>query len=124
MPKKAQKKNASASGENRHSMVLTIKRFIDDYIYRIDLDADYQREKVWSKKNQEELLDSILRDIDIPKLYLAEVTDNKQFDYECIDGKQRMLTLLSFFKPEANEESPLMVDILNKKYTYTELKED
>src|SRR3989442_9969212 len=109
MPKKAQKKNASASGENRHSMVLTIKRFIDDYIYRIDLDADYQREKIWSRKNQEELLDSILQNIDIPKLYLVKTRHVESFDYECIDGKQRMNTLLSFYKPDATEERPLTV---------------
>ena len=47
---------------------ITVKEFIDDYVYRIDLDADYQREKIWSRKNQEELLDSIVQNIDIPKL--------------------------------------------------------
>jgi hypothetical protein len=124
MSKKNKQKQGGASRDNRRSLVLTVKELIQDYIYRIDLDADYQREKVWSKKNQEELLDSILRDIDIPKLYLAEVTDNKQFDYECIDGKQRMLTLMSFLKPEESEESPLLVDVFNNKYTYKELKKE
>jgi len=71
-----------------------------DHIYRIDLDADYQREKVWTRKQQEELLDSIVRGIDIPKLYLAEVSGNKNYDYECIDGKQPLLTLSAFFAPE------------------------
>ena len=26
---------------------IAVKKFIDDYIYRIDVDADYQREKIW-----------------------------------------------------------------------------
>ena len=65
----------------RTSLSLSVRKLIDDYIYRIDLDADYQREKVWSKKDQEQLLDSIVNDIDIPKLYLAKVTDNKQFHF-------------------------------------------
>lgn len=103
---------------------ISVKKFIDDYIYRIDLDADYQREKIWSKKQQEDLLDSILNDIDIPKIYLVEVKDSKQFDYECIDGKQRMTTLLRFFKPEPSEESPLMIRFMQQKFTYLELKKE
>src|SRR6267143_6705261 len=99
---------------------ISVKEFIDDYVYRIDLDADYQREKIWSRNNQEELLDSIIKNIDIPKIYLARVTDDENFEYECIDGKQRMTTLLSFFKPETNE-NPLTVTIAGDKYTYKRL---
>lgn len=102
----------------------SVKKLVDDYIYRIDLDAEYQREKIWSRKNQEELLDSILQNIDIPKIYLAKLNDNDQFDYECIDGKQRMSTLLSFFKPEPDEGSPLAVRIAGEKYTYKRLKKE
>ena len=43
----------------RQPLKLGVKKLINEYIYRIDLDADYQRERVWSKKNQEDLLDSI-----------------------------------------------------------------
>lgn len=109
---------------NRITREFTVKELIENYIDRIDLDADYQREKVWSQKQQEELLDSIIRDIDIPKLYLAEVKGNKQFDYECVDGKQRMLTLRNFIKPDKGEKGPLLIDVLNKKYTYRQLKND
>lgn len=124
MPKKNRKKVSAVSVSRRRSLVLGVKKLIDDYIYRIDLDADYQREKVWSKTNQEELLDSIVKDIDIPKLYLAKVSDNKQFDYECIDGKQRLLTLWSFFDPDKDDKSPLLIDVLSKKYSYKQLKKE
>jgi hypothetical protein len=103
---------------------IPVKKFIDEYVYRIDLDADYQREKIWSRKNQEELLDSIIKNIDIPKIYLARVTNNENFDYECIDGKQRMATLLSFFKPEPNGGNPLVVRLAGERYTYKRLKEE
>jgi hypothetical protein len=109
--------------ETRYLENITIKKFIDSYVYRIDLDADYQREVIWSRKQQLELLDSIIRDIDIPKLYLVEVDDSNQYDYECIDGKQRMTTILQFFKPDPDEESPLTVEVTGKKYTYAELKQ-
>lgn len=108
----------------REVLSLTVKQFIDDYIYRIDLDADYQREIIWSKDNQETLLDSIIQNIDIPKIYLAKVKDDEQFDFECIDGKQRMTTLLNFFKPEAEEDNPLTVRIVGEKYAYKRLKRE
>jgi hypothetical protein len=107
----------------RYILQVTIKKFIDDYVYRIDLDADYQREKIWSRKQQELLLDSILTDIDIPKIYLVETPDSKQFSFECIDGKQRMSTLLYFFKPDPNEE-PLKVKVAGENYTYKQLKKE
>src|SRR6266581_8778625 len=103
---------------------ITVKQLIEDYIYRIDLDADYQREKIWSRKNQEELLDSIIQDIDIPKLYLARLESNDNFDYECIDGKQRMTTLLDFYKPETATDNPLRVRVAGEKYTYNRLQKD
>jgi len=103
---------------------ISVKKFIDDYLYRIDLDADYQREKIWSTNQQEKLLDSIVIDIDIPKLYLVEVKGNRQFNYECIDGKQRMVTLSRFFKPEPKEESPLTLRFLDEEFTYKRLQKE
>jgi len=111
------------AGPGREIRSISIKEFIDEYVYRIDLDADYQREKIWSRKAQLELLDSIVKNIDIPKIYLAEVKDNENFDFECIDGKQRMTTLLSYLKPEPGQP-PLTVRIGSDNYTYTQLQED
>src|SRR6266851_2227345 len=114
----------TSARKTRDLMTITVKKFIDDYIYRIDLDADYQREKIWSREDQEKLIDSIVQNIDIPKIYLARTKDNENFDYECIDGKQRMATLLDFFKPEPTEDSPLVVRIAGEKYTYKRLRDE
>ena len=103
---------------------ISVKKCVDDYVYRIDLDADYQREKIWSRKNQEDLIDSIVKNIDIPKIYLARTEDDETFDFECIDGKQRMATLLNFFKPEQSTDSPLTVRIAGERYTYKQLRAD
>jgi hypothetical protein len=118
MPKKKQ------SHFTREVKSVSVKKLVDDYVYRIDLDADYQREKIWSRGAQEKLLDSIVHNIDIPKIYLAEVEDDESFDFECVDGKQRMATLLNFFKPERAGESPLAVRVAGEKYTYKQLKEE
>lgn len=106
---------------NRTLKNVKTKEFVDDYIYRIDLDADYQREKIWSRKDQETLIESIVMDIDIPKLYLAKTVDSESFDFECIDGKQRMTALLGFFKPDPKDDSPLAVRVAGHKYTYKKL---
>ncbi len=119
-------KNERETGEvpvkKRDVKRVPVKKFMDDFVYTIDLDAEYQREKIWPQDKQELLLDSIFGDIDIPKIYLAK-TDNKQFDYECIDGKQRITTLIRFFKPEDKEKNPLKIEVLHRKYTYKKLKE-
>jgi hypothetical protein len=103
---------------------IKVKDFVNDYLYRIDLDADYQRERIWSRGNQEDLIDSIIKNIDIPKIYLAQIKGNEDFDYECIDGKQRMATLLNFYKPEKFTDSPLTVRVTGEKYTYQQLREE
>lgn len=114
----------TSSRMTRELETITVKRFIDDWIYRIDLDADYQREKIWSRVDQELLIDSIIQNIDIPKIYLARTKDNKNFEFECIDGKQRMATLLDFFKPEPAQDNPLAVRIAGEKYTYNRLRDE
>lgn len=103
---------------------ISVKTFIDDWVYRIDLDADYQREKIWSRGDQETLIDSIIQNIDIPKIYLAQIKGKENFDYECIDGKQRMATLLDFFKPEQSTDGPLTVRVAGERYTYKRLSKE
>jgi hypothetical protein len=98
------------------------RTFVDDYIYRIDLDADYQREKIWKREDQERLIDSIHQNIDIPKIYLARVAGNENFDFECIDGKQRMTALMNFFKPEGAGDTALTLRVGGERYTYKQLK--
>lgn len=105
---------------------IRIQDLVDEFIYTIDLDADYQREKIWSTNEQKLLLDSVINDIDIPKLYLAKVQANDQFEYECIDGKQRMVALLSFMKPEPGKDTKgaLTLPLFNREYSYQLLKSE
>lgn len=116
---------SNISTSNRELKNITVKELIDEYMFLIDLDADYQREHIWSLKQQEELLDSIFQDIDIPKLYLVKTSPkNKSFDFECIDGKQRMTCLNHFYKPDATDEPAPRLSLGGKKYTYVDLKKE
>lgn len=55
---------------------------------------EYQREKaLWPEEKKSLLIDSILRDIDIPKLYFNRLPDSS---IEVIDGQQRLWSIWEF----------------------------
>ena len=57
-------------------------------------------------------------------MYLARIFGDKNFDYECIDGKQRMGTLLTFCRPDTKAGDALTVRIAGEKYTYKRLQKE
>lgn len=70
----------------------------------IDMSPSYQREgELWSKPKKALLINSILNDYDIPKIYLADFTyvstplNEDKKPYAVIDGKQRLEALFGFF---------------------------
>ncbi len=67
----------------------------------IRLDPPYQRMGgVWTKEKKQLLIDSILNDYDIPKIYFHSYSRSKQEDtgilYAVIDGRQRLETIWEF----------------------------
>lgn len=66
---------------------------------KINVRPDYQRGAVWSTPQKQLLIDSILQDLDIPKIYLREVNGG-QFEEEVVDGQQRLLSIWSFYENE------------------------
>jgi hypothetical protein len=59
---------------------------------------EYQREKsLWSVEKKSMLIDSILKDIDIPKLYFNRLKDK---DIEVVDGQQRLWSIWEFLDEE------------------------
>ena len=61
---------------------------------------DFQRSLVWTTYQKQLLIDSLLRDIDIPKIYFvaAAATPNAREDYKVVDGQQRVSAILDFFE--------------------------
>jgi 5-methylcytosine-specific restriction endonuclease McrA len=59
------------------------------------LNPTYQREAVWTRSQKQLLVDSILRGIDIPKLYFREV-ETAEWELEVVDGQQRLRSLFEF----------------------------
>jgi len=61
----------------------------------IDPKPEYQRGPVWSRRQKQLLIDTILRDLDIPKLYFRAVHGG-DYEYEIVDGQQRLRAIWEF----------------------------
>lgn len=66
---------------------------------RINTEPDYQRPPVWSKAQKQLLIESILRNYDVPKLYWRQVSKNPD-KYEVVDGQQRLRAIWSYMNNE------------------------
>ncbi len=85
---------------------------------KIDTNPPYQRHgRLWSKTDKAFLIDSILNDYDVPKVYMADFTwgesplDREKLPYAIIDGKQRMEAIFDFFDGKL---------VLNSDFVYLE----
>jgi hypothetical protein len=86
---------------------------------RIDEQPDYQRPPAWSRKQKQLLIDSILREFDIPKMYWRAV-ERPPYKYEVVDGQQRLRTIWEFCAGEfglPRDADPIQgVDVRGMKY--------
>lgn len=77
----------------------------------INLNPRYQRESVWTLDQKQLLIDSLLHDYDIPKLYFRE-QENSEYIYEVVDGQQRLKTIESYIQGEyalSDDTSPIEI---------------
>ncbi len=77
----------------------------------INLSPEYQRNgEIWPIEKRQLLIDSILNDYDIPKIYFHALSLDERkkggYDYAVIDGRQRIETIFKF----VNGDFPLSED--------------
>ena len=86
----------------RKSNTITISSLNEGrMLSKYDLDPVYQRKSIWSTEQQSLLIDSILKNIPIPPIFLRENIDKKgKSKFEVIDGKQRLLSIFRFIDNE------------------------
>ncbi|MDA7861478.1 DUF262 domain-containing protein [bacterium] len=84
---------------------------------------EYQRYSVWNTKQQQLLMDSIFRGMDIPKLYLRKTASGSDFKYEAVDGQQRMRTIWGFYNNEFSLNKKFTPELGGKKYDDLEMDE-
>lgn len=106
---------------NRETSEWTIRMLVD-FRHRINVDAEYQRAPVWSKAQKALLIDSILRDFDIPKIILRKQPEGSQFLFDVIDGKQRLTAIWEFFSDSfaisrSAEDYPRLGNLGGKSWT-------
>ncbi len=67
----------------------------------IYLEPPYQREYRWNKEKASRFIESLLLNIPIPNIFLAEEED---VTYTVIDGRQRLNTIKNFISPDTEKE--------------------
>ena len=92
---------------------------IDDGL--IDLNPDFQRNYVWTEEKASLLIESIILNIPIPNVYIAEKEEDNVF--EVIDGSQRLTSIYKFINNEFKLQKLEKLPELNGK-TYKELSTD
>jgi hypothetical protein len=63
---------------------------------KINLNPSWQRGPAWKEARQVLLIDSILRGLDIPKIYLRKLPISRAYSYEAVDGQQRLRAIWQF----------------------------
>ena len=58
----------------------------------------YQRTPVWTLSKKVFLIDSILREYDLPKFYVKQTPSDPIHEYEVTDGQQRMRAIWEFIE--------------------------
>lgn len=63
---------------------------------RVNTNPDFQRPPVWGTSQKQLLVDTVLREYDVPKLYWRK-TGSKPDTYDVVDGQQRLRAIWEFF---------------------------
>ncbi|HEA29568.1 MAG TPA: DUF262 domain-containing protein [Leeuwenhoekiella sp.] len=66
---------------------------------KIDLNPSYQRNFIWSTKDQSELVDTILKGFPLPSFFIYIKPSG---EFEMVDGQQRTTTIYNFVKGKIN----------------------
>ena len=62
----------------------------------LNLNPMWQRGPAWQLPRQVLLIDSILRGMDIPKIYLHRLSATNPYRYDAVDGQQRLRAIWAF----------------------------
>lgn len=81
---------------------ITAKQLLDMVAEgQIKVAPDYQRHFVWKSDRESALIESVFLGIPVPSLFMAT---NEDSSWECIDGLQRITTLVNFVRPKFRSE--------------------
>ena len=84
---------------------------------RLELRPDFQRNEVWTQAAQIMLIDTILKGIPIPKIYIKSIVKNEKTYRIVVDGQQRLTAILKFILDELTLKKPYQGEYFNMKYS-------
>lgn len=83
----------------------------------LELRPDFQRRAVWSIPARIMLMDTILRDIPMPKIFLANTVRDDRTYRVVIDGQQRISAILDFLRDHFTLDYPYVGNEQGKKFS-------
>lgn len=92
-----------------------ISEFLELYnSNRLILSPPYQRNFIWTSKDQKELIDSILiKGFPVPSIFVRQTPNGL---YEVVDGQQRLRTIFSYYENHFNNRDGLFTDEMKDKF--------
>lgn len=84
---------------------------------RLEIRPDFQRKEVWSEAARIMLMDTILRAIPMPKIFVSSSLKDDQIYRTVIDGQQRTSAILAFLKDQFSLEKPYTGEFQGKFFT-------
>lgn len=111
--------------KNFDSRTYSVNDFIEwEERKQLEISPKFQRRAVWSPQAKSYLIDTILKDKPLPKIFIRATTDpkTKKTVREIVDGQQRIRTILSFVR-----DGFKISKVHNEEYggkTYSELPEE
>lgn len=110
----------------RRKGVWTIAEYWKNHkLGKISYSPKFQRESVWSEENQSYFIDSLVKGIPCPPIFLHEMIDTQtgEITYEIIDGKQRLESIKRFLGNEipiidvsSIDSAPLLIEEVEGKF--------
>ena len=90
-----------------------ISDVFDDFSIKnkIILQPEFQRDFIWTKNKQAELIKSLWRGIPLPMFYFS--VDSKG-DLEVIDGQQRLTTIFGYISPQSIKDKKIRERLIKK----------
>lgn len=88
----------------------------------IELSPGFQRREVWDKKKKSAFIESLILNIPVPQIVIAQRKDIRG-KYIVLDGKQRLLSILRFYENDLRLQNLDLLNEINGE-TYEKLDEE
>lgn len=76
-----------------------LKMFYNEYkVNQYNLSPEFQRDEVWNPQEKSYLIDTIMKGLPIPTIYIATMSKKYGSQYIVVDGKQRLLSIIAFLE--------------------------